>query len=220
MVFQFVSAGMEQHSKQSGSKDTGRGSTARKMAEQLARGFKAHDKGRRDIAIDAFTYVDRHQFQFLGETDARHASTAFVEALWKKDDIELDYLRGGQFDRDGLRQADYRPVRQKLRERATIIGIDPQYATTKAKAWRRHKAGGDYWTPFGKSQLYEIRRALRDPEYPNKPRAGDEGFGPDPCRYVLAFELHDMKTDTHWQQGVDVMVPYFKRILEANENDE
>lgn len=194
--------------------------TARRMAEQLSQGFRAHDTGRKQTAIDAFASVDTLQFPFLSEGEARHAATAFVEALWAKDDIEFEQLSDGRINREGIRQADYSPVRQKLRERAAIIGADPKYATTKAEAWRRHKSGGDYWTPFQQSQLHELRAALRDPEYPHKPRAGHSGPGPEPLRYVLAFELHDMKTEKHWKQGVEVMTPYFAKILEANRERE
>jgi len=33
-------------------------------------------------------------------------------------------------------------------------------------------------------------------------------------RYVLASELHDMNTKRHWEQGIELLVPYFERILE------
>lgn len=187
--------------------------TARYMATELARLFRAHDDGRREDAIEACLAVDELQFPTLDSDDVELAATAFVDALWAKDDIEFEYLHDGEIDREGLQEADYGRVSAKLRERAAIIGADPAYATTKAKAWRRHKAGGDYWTPFQQSQVYELRAALNDPTYPNKTRAGQSGPGPESVRYVLAFELHDMHTDHHWQQGVDVMVPYFRYIL-------
>lgn len=190
--------------------------TAEYMAEQLARGFRAHDKGHKQKAVRAFYEVDRRQFHHVDEQDAQLAAEAFVDALWAKDDVELQYLKHGTLDQEGIENADYGRVRQKLRERAVIIGAEQDYAMTKAEAWRRHKAGGDYWTPFQQSQIYELRAALQDPEYPRKPRAGQSGPGPEPQRYVLAFELHDMHDEQYWTQGEQVMVPYFTRILQEN----
>lgn len=194
-------------------------SDAEEMARQLSYGFKAHDKGMKQAAIDAFAAVDVRQFAHLDEGLARQAADAFVEALWAKDDLELTYMRGGGLDQEGLRRADYGPVRQKLRQRASLVGADPEYAVQKALAWKRHKTGGDYWTPFQRSQVYELRAALQDDSYPSKPRAGLAGPGPDAMRYALAFELHDMHTETHWEQGVQVMIPYFQRILEEHDDE-
>jgi hypothetical protein len=189
------------------------------MAEQLSVGFRAHDKGLREEAVEAFHAVDRLQFQDLDDEDTHLAATAFVDALWAKDEVEFQCLRDGELQIADVREADYRPVKQKLRQRASIIGADPRYAEAKAEAWQKHKAGGDYWTPFGRSQMYELRAALGDPDYPSKPRAGQSGLGPEPLRYVLAFELHDMHTDRHWQEGVSVMIPYYVKILESYEDD-
>lgn len=186
---------------------------AQAMAAQLSEGFKAHDRKDRADAIEAFTFVDYNQFRDLDEQNARHAATAFVDALWEKDKIEFNSLQDGEIDPEAVQNADYGPVRQQLRKRASIIGADPEYATTKAKAWRRHKTGGDYWTPFQRSQVYELRSVLQDPEYPNKSRGGRSGPGPEPLRYVLAFELHNMNTKRHWKQGEQVMQPYFEYIL-------
>jgi hypothetical protein len=192
---------------------------ASEMATALCRGFVAHDNGEREEAIEAFSTVDRNQFPKLDDGDVRLAATAFVDALWAKDDIEFRHLSEGEFDRDGIREASYSPVKRELRKRAAIVGADPRYAETKATAWRRHKAGGDYWTPFLRSQIYEVRAAIDEPEYPNKPRSGVSGPGPEPMRYMLAFELHDMRTEAHWKQGIDVMIPYFERILEEHRDE-
>lgn len=193
--------------------------TARYMARELARLFKSHDKGRKSDAVDACRAVDECQFRTLDSDELELAATAFVDALWAKDNIELRHMGDGRIDTAGIRSADYSQVTQELRKRAAIVGADPAYATTKAEAWRRHKSGGEYWTPFMKSQKYELRAALQDPAFPNKPRAGQSGPGPEPMRYVLAFELHDMHTERHWQQGIDVMVPYFSRILREHNSD-
>jgi hypothetical protein len=189
------------------------------MAEQLSIGFRAHDKGLHDEAVEAFHAVDKLQFQDLDEEDTHLAATAFVDALWAKDEVEFQCLRDGKLQVSDLEDADYAPVKQKLRQRASIIGADSRYAQTKAEAWRKHKIGGDYWTPFGWSQVYELRAALRDHEYPRKPRAGQSGLGPEPLRYVLAFELHDMHTNRRWEEGVSVMIPYYVKILESYEDD-
>jgi len=190
--------------------------TARHLAERLSAGFRAHDKGRREAALEAFHEIDSYQFPDLEAADTRLAAEAFVDALWAKDDVEFGCLRNGALQVDDLRTADYSPVKQRLRQRASLIGADPKYAETKAEAWRKHKTGEDYWTPFGWSQVYELRAVLDDPGYPRKPRGGQSGIGPGPMRYVLAFELHDMHTERHWQEGVSVMVPYYVRILESH----
>ncbi len=186
---------------------------AREMAEELAKVFRAHDNSNRETAIESLYEVDKHQFPDVDATAIKLASEAFVDALWEKDRIEFQHLRNGSVDHDGLREADYSPVIQKLRQRATIIDADQKYAIKKTEAWKQHKLGGDYWTPFQQSQVYELRAALNDPDYPHKPRAGQSGPGPEAMRYALAFELHDMHTERHWLQGVRVMTPYFLKIL-------
>lgn len=191
-------------------------STAQYMAEQLSKGFKAHDVGKYEEAIDAFYEVDTLQFRHLDDDDAFLAAKAFVDALWAKDEIEFQCLRDGEIQVEDIKDADYSPVRQRLRQRASIIGADPRYAEKKAEAWRRHKCGGDYWTPYGWSQVYELRAALDDPLYPEKPRAGLSGLGPEALRYVLANELHDMHTEESWEEGLEVLVPYYLKILRSH----
>ena len=173
-----------------------------------------------EAAVEAFAAVDRRQFQYLSEAAVDLAASAFVDALRAKDEVEFGCLRDGALQRTAIENADYRRVTGKLRERAAIIGMDAQYAVEKTEAWRRHKAGGEYWTPFARSQVYELRAALSDPDYPHKPRGGQSGFGPEPFRYVLAFELHDMHTERHWREGIPVMVPYYEKILERYGTDE
>ncbi|MFC6973463.1 hypothetical protein ACFQL1_20015 [Halomicroarcula sp. GCM10025709] len=188
------------------------------MAEHLAIVFRAHDNSNKEKAIEALQEIDKRQFPELSDDAVKLASEAFVNSLWEKDRIEFDHLKNGTIDRAGLRGADYSPAIQQLRQRATIIGADQRYAITKAEAWKQHKIGGDYWSPFQRSQVYELRAALDDPEYPDKPRAGQAGPGPEAMRYALAFELHDMHTERHWLQGVRVMTPYFTKILAHHED--
>ncbi|WP_160135139.1 hypothetical protein [Halococcus salsus] len=188
-------------------------STARYLSEQLAAGFQAHDRGSYSDAIEHFYMIDKYQFENLGDDKLRLAATAFVDALEAKDEVEFQCLQHGDIQQEAIMDADYSPVRNKLRQRASIIGADSNYAVKKAEAWRKHKAGGNYWTPFGWSQVHELRAALQNPDYPSKPRAGKSGLGPEPLRYVLAFELHDMHTKRHWQQGIEVMIPYYETIL-------
>jgi hypothetical protein len=187
--------------------------TAREMSRNLANMFKAHDDSDRESAIESLIEVDRRQFPALSSDEIELASAAFVDALFAKDEVEFQQLTDGKIDDDGIREADYSSPLQKLRQRAVIIGADQQYAIKKVQAWRRHKLGGDYWTPFQQSQVHELRAVLNDPEYPHKPRAGQSGPGPEAMRYSLAFELHDMHTERHWLQGIRVMTPYFLKIL-------
>jgi len=199
------------------SRASGTQETAREMAAEFGRIFVANDLGQKTEAIESCVAVDRLQFQHLDEVEVEQASRAYVEALWEKDELELQYLWNGRIDPDAIREADYSPVRQKLRQRASIIGADQRYAVEKTDAWRAHKAGEDYWTPYQRAQVYELRAALQDPTYPNKPRYGQSGPGPEPMRYALAAELHDMNTDRHHHQGIEVLTPYFARILEAHD---
>ena len=191
----------------------------REMARKICQGFLAHDRGEREAALSAFEFVDALQFRNKAPDDVHLAADALVGALWAKDDLELRYLRNGTLDRDGLADADWSPVRRKFRERAAALGIDQEYAALKTDAWRQHKTGGDYWTPFQRAQLLELRTALGDPAYPGKPKEGRSGPGPEALRYALAVELHDMHTRRHWKQAEEAMVPYFERIV-AHHTDE
>ena len=185
------------------------------IAMHLGMGFVYHDKQHREMAVDAFAVADTFQFQHVSEEAAREASVAYVDALWEKDRLEEKHTINGELDRDALEDADWSPVAEAFERRASLVGIDPKYAELSTVAWRRHKIGGDYWTPMQRAQMYEIRAALQDPDYPHKPRDGQSGFGPEPSRYTLGNELHDMR---RFEEGLEVMTPYFERIARAHED--
>lgn len=195
------------------------GGDAEHMAEQICRGFRAHDRGNRDAATEAFFAVDRRQFAHLDAAEARAAAEAYVDALWAKDRIEARCRSGGEFDRDRLAAADWGPVEAAFHERAVHAGIDPRYAERSTTAWRHHKIGRDYWTPMVRAQVFELRAALQDPDYPRKPSDGLAGPGPEAMRYTLAVELHDMHTAAHWEQAKATMRPYYERVLAAHRTD-
>lgn len=189
---------------------------AREMAQQLCLGFKYHDNRKREPAVEAFAEVDRAQFSHVSAETAREASVAYVDALWEKDAVEQSHTVHGEMDYEALSEADWSDVRAAFARRASLVGIDPDYAEQSTVAWRRHKVGGDYWTPMQRAQMYEMRAALGSPEYPEKPRYGQSGYGPEPARYALGVELHDTR---NWEQAQEAMVPYFERILQAHSPD-
>jgi hypothetical protein len=191
---------------------------AREMAEQVCLGFRAHDRRKRERAVEAFAFVDRHQFAHLDAATARAAAAAYVDALWAKDEVEESCTVDGELDYDALAEADWGSVRMAFAKRASVVGMDPRYARDSTVAWKRHKVGGDYATPMQRAQVYELRAAMGDPGYPDKPHQGQSGFGPEAARYLLAVELHDMHTEGHWEQARDVMIPYFERVLRAHED--
>lgn len=186
---------------------------ARRAARQLCLGFKHHDDREREAAVESFAAVDRLQFQHVSETTAHDAAVAYVDALWAKDAVERSCMVDGTIDADALAAADWSDVREAFARRASLVDMDPQYAEKSTTAWRRHKVGGDYWTPMKQAQLYEYRAALQEPDYPDKPRYGQSGYGPEPARYLLGVELHDTRK---WKQAEQVMTPYFERILREN----
>lgn len=188
--------------------------TASYMAEQTCLGFIAHDDGRHGAAVDAFFEVDRRQFPHVGDETARRGATAFVDALWAKDAVEAECCDdAGTLATADLRAADWTGVERHFRERADALDIDPAYAQTSTEFWRNHKVGSDYWTPALEAQVYEIRAAIRDDDYPQKPSDGQSGYGAEATRYLLGVELHDMHTDFHWRQATDVMTPYYEFLL-------
>lgn len=189
---------------------------ARYLAEQIASGFQLHDRRQRGEALEAFYAVDRGQFDHLTDEDARRTAEAFVDALWTKDDIEKTYHDDGEIDPGAIESADYDPVIECLERRARIAGMDQRYADRTAEAWKRHKTGGEYWTSFLKAQTYEVRAAMQDPDYPDKPKEGLSGYGPLPARYILSVELHDQHRKDTWEEAIRVMTPYYREILEAH----
>lgn len=191
--------------------------TAAYMAEQLCQGFRSHDDRERERSVEAFFEVDRRQFAHLDDTTARAATSAYVDALWAKDALEADCLtRDGAIDPDVIARAEWAPVEEAFRERAAIVGMNTEYARNSTAAWRRHKTGEDYWTPFLRAQTAELRAAIQDSEYPHKPQEGLSGYGPEPVRYVLGVELHDMHTEAHWEQAIDALTPYYAFVLETH----
>ncbi|MEF8841376.1 MAG: hypothetical protein V5A62_07075 [Haloarculaceae archaeon] len=191
---------------------------AREMAEQVCLGFRFHDQRERERAVDAFAAVDRYQFAHLDAATARAAAAAYVDALWAKDDVEASCTVDGDLDYDALAEADWGSVRLAFAKRAALVEMDPRYAEASTLAWKRHKVGGDYAGPMQRAQVYELRAAMADPEYPRKPHQGQSGHGPEAARYLLAVELHDMHTEGCWEQAQQVMTPYFERILRAHED--
>jgi hypothetical protein len=184
------------------------------VAKQLALGFKHHDQRNRQEAVDAFAVVDRFQFRHVSAETAHRAAEAYVDALWKKDAVEESCMIDGEIDAEALDAADWKPVRRAFERRASVAGIDPAYAELSTVAWRRHKTGGDYWTPMMRAQMHELRAALQDADYPHKPRYGQSGFGPEASRYALGVELHDTRK---WEQAVRAMTPYYQHIDEKHE---
>lgn len=188
------------------------------MAAALCRGFQAHDQRAEQQALRAFAYVDRHQFAHLSPDLADDAAGAYVDALWAKDRLEDQHRTDdGQLDTSALARASWRPVRDAFRERAEIVGMPQLYATESTLAWKRHKVGGDYWTPMLAAQTHELRYAMHQLDYPDKHRHGTSGWGPEAVRYLLGVELHDRHDSTAWQQAVDAMTPYYQAILDAHE---
>lgn len=188
-------------------------SMASYMADQLCKGFIYHDQRKREEAIEAFTAVDILQFAHLDEDEARRAAVGYVDALWIKDDIEETCRVNGELDPDKIAAADWSDMTAAFERRAETAGIDRQYAELTTEAWIKHKTGGNYWTPMMHAQMLELRAALQDPTYPNKPRHGQGSFGPEPTRYILGNELHDTR---QWGQAREVMTPYFQRIIEEH----
>lgn len=190
------------------------GEIARRLAESVCRGFVTHDRRDRDACVAAFFEVDRNQFAHLSEREAHAAATAYVDALWAKDAVEAPFVReDGTLDRERLDAADWGPVEECLERRAAIVGMDPEYARATTEGWRKHKTGGDYWTPHMTAQLHEVRVALDDPGYPHKRGSSPTGLGPLPARYLVCIELHDLKRDERWTEAVDVMHGYYADLL-------
>lgn len=181
-------------------------------AKSVCRGFYEHDQRNRQECINAFVKADRVQFSHMNESDILDASEALVDTLWKKDQVEDSCRVKGDIDSEKVAGADWSGVEDSFRRRADIIGADPRYATLSTEGWRQHKAGGDYWTPLMEAQMYEIQAALQDYDYPNKPRSGTSGFGPEPARYVVGVELHDTR---RYKEAVELMIPYFRYILSS-----
>jgi hypothetical protein len=193
---------------------------ARRMAERVCAGFQLHDDRRRREAIDAFLFVDARQFPGIPATDARAAAEAYVDALWAKDAVEDRHRdEHGEIDAERIATADWSDVRRALLRRTDAAGIHERYAERTTLAWRNHKARRDYWTPFMDAQRLELRAALDDPAFPAKPREGQSGYGPLVVRYVLGVELHDAHTSAAWREAIDVMTPYYRRILAAHGDD-
>jgi len=187
------------------------------MAGQLGRGFVFHDQRQREAAVEAFAAVDTLQFAHLDEAAAREAAEAYVDALWTKDAVEDACRTGGdgRIDAASVAEADWSGVEAGFERRAEVAGIDPAYASLTTEAWINHKSGGDYWTPMMEAQMLELRTAMDDPTYPDKPRSGQSGFGPEPARYALGVELHDTR---RFDEGREAMIPYFERILHAHDD--
>lgn len=189
---------------------------ARYLAEQYCSGFQLHDRRQHDDAVEAFYAVDRNQFDDLTDEEARETAIAYVDALWAKDEIEKRHSNDGTIDPDEIVDADYTPVREPLDRRASVVGMDDAYARETAVAWQNHKSGHDYWTPFLEAQTIELRAALGEEAYPDKPRGGQSGYGSLACRYLVGVELHDMHTSSAWEEAIRVMTPYYRQILKAH----
>lgn len=194
---------------------------ARYTAAQLCLAFITHDQRDRDRCVEALIEVDRRQFDQLEEPAVRAGSAAFADALWAKDRVEAPYVEGRTVqDVDGLDEGDWSPVRRALAHRADALGIDAEYAEATTTAWRRHKTGGDYWTPTLRAQRHELDAALPETTTAAKAGFGGSGFGSLPARYLVAVECHDCHSRERWTEAVSVMTPYFESLFAAQEDAE
>lgn len=199
----------------------GRRERARYTAAQLCLAFIAHDQRDRDTCVDALYEVDSRQFGHLPESAVHEGSFAFADALWAKDRVEAPYVEGQTVqDVEGLDEADWSPLRQALARRADALGIEAAYAEATTTAWRRHKTGGDYWTPTLRAQRHELDAALPPAATTAKEEFGGSGFGSLPARYLVAVECHDCHSPEDWTEAVSVMTPYFEALFAAQEDAE
>lgn len=188
------------------------------MAETLCEGLRRHDNRDRSGSVDAFHYVDARQFAHLSESESRAAAEAYVDGLWRKDEVEQPYASDGRIvDLDGLAQADWSPVVDELERRARIVGMDPAYATLTTDSWKRHKVGGDYWTPILHAQKIECAVAFAGDRATAETSTRPDAIGHLPARYLVGVELHDLHTEGHWHQAVEIMTPYFEAILDSHD---
>lgn len=191
---------------------------AEKMATEICNGYRLHDSRDRPEAETAFAFVDRYQFPHLSYEEVAESAYWFVESLWRKDEIERPHMTAGVLhDREGLAEADWEYVRKSLEKRATIVGIHPKYAELTTLSWKRHKIGGDYWTPTLEAQQLECLVALGVDHYPNKHRGGQSGYGLLPVLYLAGVELHDVRSKAAWQLAQELMTVYFNIILQSHE---
>ncbi|MFC7173274.1 hypothetical protein ACFQL0_07655 [Haloplanus litoreus] len=184
------------------------------MADNICDGFIYHDQRKYEESVRAFTAVDVVQFDHLTDEEARRAAVGYVDALWAKDEVEESCRVNGELDPDRLEAADWSPVKAAFERRASVADIDPRYAELTTEAWINHKTKGDYLTPTMRAQMLELRSVLQQQTYPEKPRHGQYGFGPEPVQYALGIELHDMR---RWEQAREAMVPYFQYILDERD---
>lgn len=190
--------------------------TGAELARALFDAYRCHDARDRAGAIEGFAFVDVHQFPHLSEPDGHASATALVDALWEKDRVEEPYVTNGVVEcPEAIARADWSGVEAALQRRARIIGMPVTYASWTTTAWIRHKSGGDYVLPVLKSARHEVQAALGTDTYPDKPRGGQSGFGELPTRYLVAVELHDLRTPQAGERIVEVLTPYFETILEG-----
>jgi hypothetical protein len=184
------------------------------MAEELCNGFIYHDQRQYEESVTAFTAVDIVQFNHISEQRAQEAAIGYVDALWRKDEVEESCRVNGTLDADKLRAADWSAVEAAFERRADAACIDSRYAELTTEAWINHKTEQDYWSPMMEAQMLEFRAAIQQPAYPGKPRHGQAGFGPEPSRYALGNELHDTR---RWEEAREVMTPYFQQVLDRQD---
>ena len=192
---------------------------AEHMAEQMCIAFMYHDRREWGMGVRALYQTERLQFPFLSTHDAYEVARLYMKALWEKDVVEAEHIDGLDVDVEGLRNADWSPVVEPLVRRAELVGADPLYGVKTAAGWCEHKVGGDYWTPMMQAQHAEIRAAVGDPEYPEKPKYGQAGFGHLPAVYIAGVDCHDFHTESHWRRAVDLMTLYFQEILDAQPDE-
>jgi len=179
-------------------------------AKAICEGFRLHDQGQYREAIDSFSEADEIWFD-VNEQTARKAATAYVDALRLKDEIERnnELIGLGNWDQ----------VEGAFRRRAEVLGIDTAYAPLVTDAWKAHKVEEDYWTPMLLAQQLVVQAATGNEDYPPKASDAEHGFGPEPTRYLLGVELHDLHTEDRWSEAVANMTTYFERILELRNDD-
>lgn len=185
-------------------------------AKQVCKGFNYHDSRDRNSAENCFYNVDLVCFNDRNKQVVKEAAWAYTEALWQKDKLEEECSKGGETDYEKLANIDWDPVYDVFEYRCELLDIDIVYAEQMTLGWKRHKIGGDYWTPHMKAVHAEVQSILGE-EYPDKPHEGLSGFGPLPARYLLGVELHDMRCI---ERAIPVMAGYYDTIVEHHRTTE
>lgn len=183
-------------------------------------------------ALSRMAVVYEHEFPAKSSQRSRMAGKEFMKGLFLQDEIENWKLLKQRSDAANLQKvllsdwnSSYAPsavkdnrwewARERLRNTCEKVGITDEYADKQVQFWLLHGQLHEYWEEIAKeAHNYKLRAMVPNPSVTDENRLGEDFVRG--VKHHNEWQHRDLGTDI--EPLKEIVVPYYERILELQEN--